>query len=281
MGDVAISRFLRPTATEWGHSKWETLEKCPKLFELRYRRGIRRTESPRAASLGTVVHRGLAAAYWRRMNPQRESDLPHDFWRTVINAGREDEAIKLDAIRLVSEHQRFWADHDEGFDRVVAVEKLVTTEVNGVPYSTRYDLVAKKRHLPIIEDHKTTSRRMDNTGSEFAMSGQFMGMLAVWPYVGPRPSSVRVDFLVKTQTPAFHRIGVPFTERQIERWKKDLRALYSDLKRYERSGRFPRRYSACVGRYGFCEMFSICHGGTGLADEYYVPKGTNMSEALK
>lgn len=280
MSDDVTHRFLRHTATKWGHSKWETLEKCPKLYALRYNYKIRKQGMPRAASLGTVVHRGLAAVYWRRMNAEREKTLPVEYWRRVISAGKEDESIKLDATRLVAEHERAWAERDEGFDKVVAVERLVETEVNGVPYSTRMDLVVKDRKLPVVIDHKTAGRISDNTGTEFAMSGQLMGMLAVWPYKGSQPVT-RINLIVKTATPQFSRIGLAFTTKQIERWKKDLAALYSDLQRYERAGRFPRRYSACMGRYGPCEMFSLCHAGRGMAGDYTMPNGTNLEEALR
>ena len=279
MTDSIIRRFLKHTATRWGHSKYETLERCPKLFDLRYNHKVHGRTTPRAASLGTVIHRGLAAVYWRRMHPQREAEVTPDFWRRVIAAGYEDEFIKLEATRLVSAHEQFWADKDEGFDKVVAVEKLVETEINGVPYSTRMDLVAKRRKLPIIYDHKSSSRMSDNTGTEFAMSGQLMGMVAVWPYKG-KPVA-RINLLVKTNTPQFSRIGLAFTENQIARWKKDLKALWSDLTRYNAKGYFPRRYSACMGRYGPCEMFSLCHAGPGMAGEYFVPKGTNLEEALR
>lgn len=280
MTDDVTSRFLKHTATPWGHSKWETLEKCPKLWALRYVYKIRRPEAPRAASLGTVVHRGLAAVYWRRMNAERERTLPVEYWRRVISAGKEDESIKLDATRLVAAHELTWADRDEGFDKIVGVERLVQTRVHDVPYSTRMDLIVKSGKLPVVIDHKTASRISDNTGTEFAMSGQLMGMLAVWPYKGSRPVT-RINLIVKTAQPQFSRIGLAFTTKQIERWKLDLKALGADLQRYERARRFPRRYSACMGRYGPCEMFSLCHAGTGMAGDYVMPKGTNLEEALR
>jgi hypothetical protein len=279
-----IARFLKPTQTEWGWSKWATLERCPREFSLGYLHHIRPREVSRALQIGTAMHRGLAAAYWRTMNATREATLDPTFCRSVINAGKEGADIKLEAIRLVVEHEKYWAQNDEGFDRVIAVEKFAEKDFaaveksQGVPFTTRYDLVAMKGKQPYIIDHKSSSRPGDSL-QEWGLAGQFIGQVAVWP--GKGTPAVMINKIIKTNPVRFDRTVVPFTKAMVERWKKDLALLSADLARYAKTKYWPRKYSSCQRRYGQCDYAPLCREGSSRRSDFYVPKGVDLEEVLK
>jgi hypothetical protein len=281
--DRAIHRLLAPTATLWGHSRWATLERCPREYALKYLLGVRLRDTSYPLMLGTAMHRGLAATYlFSSKNPKVK---PLD----IIDLGTEPAAVKGEAKRLVHAHNVYWEDRPQGWDDVVAVEKLVSGVINGVPFTTRFDLIARKKrlirvHLPIFVDHKSASRIRGDAVSEFSASGQFLGQLALWKekYPGGPTPQVLVNRIVKTAVPLFDRLSIPIHPDAPKRFARDLKALHSDMKRYERSDYWPRNYSACVGRYGLCDMFNLCHnGGPTRAGDYRVPKGVNLREALR
>lgn len=276
-----IAGLLKYTWTEWGHSRWQTLETCPKKYELRYIRGIKPLFTSRAATLGTVVHRGLAGSFLAQKHRQQGKKKVPEYGLLVLDQSPEGEDIKIEAKRLVIQHDAYWADHDPGWDRVVHIEKMIQGNLDGVPYSTRMDLVAKHRKLPILVDTKTSSRSYGDPATEFQMSGQFLGMLALWQQkISKKLPIVRINRIVKTAVPTFERIGLSFSQNQIDRFKKDLVFLHSDLDRFKRN-RFPRRYHSCVGKYGPCEYFNLCYAGPSMAGSYDVPDQTDLNSALR
>lgn len=282
-------RLTESTQTEWGHSRWNALETCPRAYQFRYVNGIRTQGTRSALQRGIAVHRGLAATYWAMKNPADGVDSS-GIVHAAIDAGAEPIEIKMDAVRLVVEHNRFWADRDIGFDKVIDVEKLVVGDVDGVPYTTRIDLVAEKTtgntKFTILEDHKTASRAQPgDPATEFAMSGQLIGTVHVWQQNQKGKSKsvpqVRINKIIATKEPQFMRFGIPITETALARWRKDLVLLNKDLTRYLKAGYFPRKRTSCVGRYGNCEYLPLCHVGPAAAGEFVVPKGVDLNAAIK
>lgn len=263
------------TATPWGHSKWETLEKCPRKFSLRYEYRIAAQGMNRAASLGSAVHRGLALYNWGR----RQSNASSDDARKAIMDGSEALDVRTEAVHYVASYIRHYnGDVDEGFDRVVAVEKFFRLRDDRLNFTGRYDLVGAEGKWPIIVDYKTASR-MGDPAQEFGLYGQFLGMYESWNRT-PKPV-LRVSQIVKKNEPEFRIFQINVTAAQAARWRKDLAALHRDLERYTKTGYFPRRYNACVGRYGPCEYLALCTIGPNAAGSYHVPRGTNLTEALR
>ena len=280
-----IKPFLDSTATEWGHSRWETLERCPREYSLRYLWGIREQNIPIAPQIGTVVHRGIAASLWAENLAKGEKKKPpKNFWRDVVYASPEPIEARLEALRLVEAHEKFWAERDPGYDKVIAVEQHIKGSINGVPYTTRFDVVAQKKRLPMLIDHKTSSRLAGNPATEFQMSGQFLGALAVWEAAGNKKVPfIRINLIVKTREPQFVRFGLTFSEQQVTRFRKDLTNLKNDLDRYLQTRYFPRHYSACVGKYSPCRYYDLCHKGSAARGDYTMPAPTalKLDEALK
>lgn len=291
--DVLISRLIAPTQTEWGSSRWATLEECPRKYSYIYGRRIYPDGDSRPASIGRAVHRGLAAEYTRQIALQDgDASIPEDLWRLVINADEyDDEIVKAEAVRLVKTHNNYWETgwRDPHWASPVAVEKVVKTVIApirkslpDVIFTTRVDLFAKLKKGRIIPvDHKTRSRDGDST-IEFGMSGQFLGMLASWPKsYGKRPPYVLVNKIVKTNSPKFERIPIPFTDRMIEQWKRDMAHLGADLVRYEKEKYWPRHRESCIRRYGPCDFYQLCHAGAGARGSYRIPANMDLEEIEK
>lgn len=268
-----IKRFLRHTQTDWGHSKWEALERCPREYAFRYVHKIRPTipfwEMKPAAALGTILHRGLAALYW----------LEGDLWRAVIDGGPEAEALKLEGLRLVQAYIDYWNAPDgdtRDWDKVAAVERRISGEVQHAPFTGRCDMVVKRRKDTLVVDHKSSARSGSDT--EFALSNQFLGMLAVWK--GKKRPAIIINRIIKGRDPSFYREEMIFPERKVEAWKRDLVILDGDLGRCERHRYYPRKRVSCQGRYGACEYFNLCHMGKPGLGEFRVPTRLDVDEAL-
>jgi hypothetical protein len=268
------------TATEWGHSRWEMLEKCPRAYHYAYDLGIRSTSSSDAAAVGTVVHRALAAYY-----------DPSEAVEPTLAMARGPEAlhVKAEAKRLFEAYRRYWGDHaDWRREDLVATEKHVSLVIQSrgkeVKFTTRLDLVVKDaqgRH--VLVDHKTSSRNSGDFMLEWMASAQFKGSVAAWPYANRGDAiPVTLNRIIKTAVPTFDRQTFVVTPSDVKRWVRDLIALDSDRRRYKRSGYWPRHRSSCIGRYGPCSFYNLCHGaGAGAANEFTVPKGVDLKEAIK
>jgi hypothetical protein len=291
--DVLVERLTAPTQTEWGSSRWATLERCPREYSFVYSNRIYPDGEPRKGrAIGSAIHRGLAAEYTRQLALiNGDSSVPEDLWRIVINAGQDDEMVKAEAVRIVKAHNAYWDTgwRDPMWAEPIAVEKFVRVVIapirKSLPdavFTTRIDLVAKKKKGQIIPvDHKSASKDGDSS-IEFGMSGQFLGMLAGWPKgYGKRPGFVMVNKLVKTNVPKFERIPIPFTDRMIEQWKRDMAHLGADLIRYEKEKYFPRHRASCIGRFGACDFYGLCHAGAGASSSYRIPEGTDIAKVIK
>lgn len=250
---------LATTATEWGHSRWETLERCPRSYELRY---VKRVDSGNpmnnAAQIGIATHRGLAEYY----SLMKEHRSPKHI-NAMIDAGPEDVFVKAEAKRLCAAYIAYWEER-ESFT-VVDVERAVGVELKHkgrvVNFTMRLDLVIRDNSGKLIlVDHKTTAANRGEFALEHAVNSQFVGSAAAWPYSEPL-SAVMLNRIIRTKVPSFDRHSFIITEAEVQRWKRDHIMLDQDRRRYERAKHYPMHRSSCQGRYGLCDFYNVCHGG--------------------
>lgn len=187
-------------------------------------------------------------------------------------------ADKLKAEVALKTYDYTWPRETEPF-AVLGVECEVFTEIApGVISSVRYDAVIKPfktdpntgQYIPELEDHVLSlERKTTATGGESTMTGytgQFYTQVSNWnanaalvakygPMVG-----VWGDLITKHKVPRAERIG----PRYISKFQQDFAQRYLAYKaqiRYpvDAQGRLPQMLNACIGRYGLCQYFSLCH----------------------
>ena len=265
---------MKTTQTEWGHSRWASLERCPREHHLNYNLGIRSLESRTAASVGIALHRGLAARYDAiklgvKIDPIR-----------AITVGNEPTHVAAEARRLYDAYNRYWGDRGD-FEKVIAVERHVRAK--NVPFTTRLDLVVEMgKGEKVLVDHKSASASRGDFLAEHQASSQFVGSVLAWPWKRKGELRVVLNRIIKTNVPSFDRPEFVVSEVQVERFERDITLLEHDLNRYAVNGYWPRHRSSCQTRYGLCQFFALCHqGGVNQAANYKIPVGVDLESELR
>lgn len=251
-------KHLATTATEWGHSRWETLERCPRAYELRYVKQVTAPAMNNAAAIGIATHRGLAE-YYLMMKLGKFSRQSID---RAIDLGPEDVFVKAEAKRLLTAYIAYWEEKErwEVVDVERAVQILIPSRGRIVPFTMRLDLVVRESGRLVLVDHKTAAANRGEFALEHAVNSQFVGSAAAWPYDEPL-AFVTLNRIIRTRVPNFDRHSFAITDAQIKEWKRDHIMLDGDRRRYERAGHYPKHRSSCQGRYGLCDYYNVCHGG--------------------
>lgn len=198
-------------------------------------------------------------------------------------------ADKLKAEVAIMTYDFTWPRETEPFG-VLGVECEVFTEIApGTISSVRYDAVVKPfkrnpatgQYLLEFEDHVLSlERKTTATGGESTMmgyTGQFYTQVANWnanaalvEKYGPMVGVVG-DLITKHKVPRAERIG----PRYISKFQQDFARRYLAYKaqiRYpvDAQGRLPQMLNACIGRYGPCPFFSLCHDNS--VNSYEIPE---------
>jgi hypothetical protein len=187
-------------------------------------------------------------------------------------------ADKLKAEAALKTYDYTWPRENEPWI-VLGIESTVFTEVSpGVIVSVRYDAIVKPWETdPVtgaytgkVADHVISlERKTTATGGESTMTsylGQFYTQTAVWNFnqalvakYGPMVGVIG-DLVTKHTVPRAERIGPKY----ISKAQQDLAKRYMSYKtsiRYpiDENGRLPQMLHACIGRYGPCPYFGLCH----------------------
>ena len=275
--------------------------------------------TPPALRTGLLIHagrEGLATkgadytAYVRQMGRHIDSD-----GRVSRYPADEQKAIQI-----VARHARREVELARGrrdYVRVLAAENEVvcTFTVEGVriPYTVRYDRIGRwfsRGHdagIWAIENKSIYDIR-GNPTTQFLLDGQITGQYVAWQQArrearaaGRRPlkaiKGVLLDFISKAPprgktritaaTPLRHPLPPP-SEWKIQGWLYSLRYARETMDRLKtipesRVHTVPQAISQtiCVGKYGRCRYFDLCHNGLGWKTEFrrekYVDRTTPQS----
>lgn len=183
-----------------------------------------------------------------------------------------------------------WPRHLEPW-YVLGIETEVITEIlPGLVLSVRYDMVVKpfKRDpngglllgdqryavdaggMPIPEDHvlsierKTTSQGGESTMASY--TGQFYTQAANWnankvlvERYGPMVGIIG-DLVTKTKVPRADRIGPKYITKHQQQFALEYHRYKAQIRwPVNERGELPRMLHNCIGRYGPCPYFALCH----------------------
>lgn len=247
-----------------GWSRMSSLQKCPRLYQLRYGKGVVRDDTadvPEALAVGSLFHILLALFYMSGINSEYRitPEVFHAAYEgpsaPMLTAWRIFQAYTLryedDALSpLVVEH---WA-HDRrlGFScRFDLIAQLVEPPAPGLPAGT------------YIVEHKSAARLSADTELWFH-DGEVIGQVLLYERLnlakkfGPLQGSI-VNVTSKEPNPKFQRIFVNVSPQRLKDAEEEIRAWNRQQKLYERRDYYPKARGSCFGRYGRCEQYYTCN----------------------
>lgn len=269
-----------------GWHRLETFLRCPQLYAYTFLlKGQAPLETNRdALERGGLLHVGMGHHYARWEIEQRGKLLhngveitdrdvfyePEEAMALAAHASQDfntaaavwDQSVSVvrDAIAYAVPRDRF---------RVVGVEQLLDARAGeGRRYTARADLVVETRAGIDVWDHKSAANWTKTTLMGYELSGQLHGISAlsesVWgsKYRGltvnvldtgaePRTKFQRVPLKLNRAFTARLYHLIPYVERQIEHLTATTDPWEWPVSANEH---------ACIGRYGRCPAYSICHG---------------------
>jgi hypothetical protein len=223
------------------------------------------SESP-ALAVGSYTHAILAAHYARQLPDARYPGFrpncpsPDDVIAALTNAGADLPALQV-AERLWSGYQDKWGD--DGW-QPVAVEMPVG---NPLLHTARFDMLVHVddgtwRNGLWICEHKSASPASDL--EMFQLDGEIMGEMMAFKMdnledvFGARLAGVVVNALVKSKTPAYHRLWIPVNWELVNDFAKNRGQLQADINFRKKSGLWIKNHYGCTSRYDKCMFWEHC-----------------------
>lgn len=282
-------------ATEKGWHAIETYLRCPKAYQYKQLRKVRRSQGTiaPALALGIMVHAGRAAWFLAKQGTDaRTIESVKESMRLAAEAEKTPMGpdVKRQAERYVMEYIDHWSKRVA--PQVVVVEHSLsgTALLKGDPdfwqRTARLDDVScypEAAGQLCIGELKTTSHSINDCVQEYTLHGQPMLQMLLWeaskdgaakhgPVVG-----VMLDVIKKgygNERCQFGRQLLMFSDSTLAAFRKSFRAFLRGAEKMTADGPALRNYKGCTfciaGRRVVCEYRDLCLNGKGAAGLYSV-----------
>ena len=248
-----------------GWSRYQTLQRCPRAFQLTYLNGPRDSGGTTMSGLttGSGFH-ALAAAYYTDGKV-----LALQFWDAIKNQNI-DPILSEEVERIFNGY----LDHYDGVDYIIplAVEQTVVSDIYG--WSCRYDLIARIDDPPLgvfpgiwAIDHKCMAIFDEPTLNGWDLDGEITGEATFWAgspmeeKYGPL-QGVMLNIVGKQKKPQkFHRTWMNYSKERQERHIANLQyweTVETGYRNAFEGKQWPQSNGNCVGRYGKCGWYERC-----------------------
>lgn len=252
-----------------GWSKRALLLACPHKYKRLVLDGLDRNDdgevrpSPLALEIGGLLHQLSALLYMGKMDLKVPD--PFGIKERLVADGVSAEVI-MEGYRLF---EAYTAHYEDDYLTPLAVELLAGDRVGN---TCRYDLIARIEENPlglprgtVVVEMKTSARFDLPTLQGWANDGQIIQQMMIWKAAGltrkyGKLEGVLMNIVGKQKVPQFHRQLIPVQSWQIKGHVRDLRVFDAMEGIFRATGCFPRNRTACVGRYGLCQLFTECAG---------------------
>lgn len=221
---------------------------------------------PDAWALGSLAHTALALRYIQGVQTEGYPYLHRGTWpapeEVIEFAAAEHPQLALDAQRIYTAYEVF-CDREGDYDGVIGVEHYMAADVDGLPVTTRPDLVRREGDGVVFIDNKTAGRFDYVVRNEWRQSGQLLTGALVYKLAGEPWGPLKwmeINLIGKQQEPKFERIPLPSpSDKKLAEHARLLHYLEAQRRTSQATGFWPRtgRDVGCSGR-GLCPRFDHC-----------------------
>lgn len=203
--------------------------RCPQQWAIRYIDGIK-TPPNGAMIVGTSAHHALETNFVQKVDTRK--DLPADdikdacadkFKETAKEVNwKKEEMNKEKTLDQLVRTVTYYHEVQSPLIQPKAVELPVTALIAGIEISGTLDLIDDKACLI---DHKTSSKKVSAAPADYSIQASIYKKGADAAKI--KIKKIRLDYLVKTQTPQVCLVEVPMntiktTEKVIHDMKKSI-----------------------------------------------------------
>jgi hypothetical protein len=268
------------------NSKLDSFMLCPQKYAYRFEEHLVPVEKKRDSALlfGGAIHRALETLY--KGTAFEQVECPFHTADAACGRCRGRTIPRMSAVFLKSyqddpEDPKEIRTVDRGLDllsqylskwrrepfKAIAVEvpfeipfHSTTAEFN---YIGRIDLFVDNGGIPMIVDHKTTTRFGMVFDSSFKLSGQFTGYMRGaeakfgQPVFNGLANALRVTS--KIDDSSFARIYTQRTPEDFDVWERQVNHLATQILTMRERGFFPKSAPFACGAYNrICEYYPLC-----------------------
>jgi len=267
------------------NSKIETFMLCPQKYAFRFEEHLVPVERKRDSALmfGGAIHKALETIYKGTGFERVQCPRCQGGYCVYCKGGT---MLKMAAIFLANyqddpEDPKEIRTADRGLDllaqylgkwrrepfKTIAVEipfelpfSLAGLTFN---YVGRIDLFVDWEGIPLVVDHKTTTRFGMLFDSSFKLNGQFTGYMRGAEQKFNRPvfnalaNAMRVT--TKIDDNSFARIYTQRTPEDFEAWERQVKHVATEILQMRATGFFPKSAPFACGAYNrMCEYYPLC-----------------------
>jgi len=264
------------------NSKLETFMLCPQKYAYRFEEHLVPVEGKRDSALmfGGAIHKALETIYkgtgfdqvpcplgpCARCRNQPINHVAATFLKSYQDDPEDPREIRTvdRGLELLIQYLFKW--RREPFKAIaVEIPFELPFSLAGLTfkYVGRIDLFAEWEDVPMVVDHKTTTRFGMIFDSSFKLSGQFTGYMRGAQHKFNRPvtnglvNAMRVT--TKIDDSSFARIYTQRTPDEFDAWEKQVKHLATQILEMRASGFFPKSAPFACGAYNrICEYYPLC-----------------------
>lgn len=250
-------------ATQYGYSRIQSFEKCPKCYYYQYELGLSQKSTNLNTLFGTVLHAARRRWYETEKDLSAAVETIRD---ELVDYTAEPDFIVVDFALYACDAMAAYAKQYEG-DKVehVTFELPFETTIGEFPFTGRLDGIVVIDGMVWVEEFKTTGLPLTTFLRNMQVDGKTTGYVwAARKLADPRVQGAYLDVLYKRRNKSgfdFARDVSPRSDEFLAMWERNTIAKLQDIQRCHKTGFWPHNYSSCYNMWGVCPYVDLCRFG--------------------
>ncbi len=247
---------------------------CPQSADFNFNQDLQPNGGKSVSlEMGSIVHQFLEYKFKAQMDGIKKAEaigfgmaaaIKYSKDKTeVSNSTEEDIGLALNTCIEYENYYKVDNWRTLGVETVKGKQIYEDDKIR-VIWKAKFDWIVDTGQLsPVGVDHKTAKQRRDVTN----LNNQFTGQTIL---TGQRLMFLNKIGFQKSLKPEekFQRVAVNYTAARLDEWQNVIVPWYAyRLVEYAEKGFWPRNYTHCESKYGFCKYKPICESNPNMRDE--------------
>lgn len=250
-----------------------SLMACPQAADYNFNQDLQPNGGKSVSlEMGSIVHQFLEHKFKAQLDGMKKADAIGFGMAAAIKYSKDktevrnssDEDIGI-ALNTCIEYENYYKVEPW---RTLEVESVHGREIYNdgklrVIWKAKFDWIVDNGQMRFAVDHKTMKQRRDVTN----LNNQFTGQVLL---TDQRLMFVNKIGFQQSLAPKdkFTRAPVNYTQARLDEWSQVIVPFYArKLVEYANTGFWPRNYTHCESKYGFCKYKEVCESNPNMRPE--------------